>query len=133
MRADVCPDTPWVFFHITPARNTKVGDRVKDVRKAFTTACRRAGIENFRIHDLRHTFASSLVREGVSLYKVSKLLRHSSIQMTERYAHLAPDDLHDAVANLGFSTQFQHTEKPTLAMDYQNGAVTVINGRGERI
>ncbi|SVE39161.1 uncharacterized protein METZ01_LOCUS492015 [marine metagenome] len=48
-------------------------------------------------------------------------------------AHLAPDHLHDAVANLGFSTQFQHTEKPTLAMDYQNGLVTVINGRGERI
>ena len=53
--------------------------------------------------------------------------------MTERYAHLAPEHLHDALANLGFSTQFQHTEKPTLAMDYQNGLVTVINGRGERI
>jgi site-specific recombinase XerD len=36
--------------------------------------------------------------EGVPLYEVSKLLRHSSIQMTERYAHLAPDHLHDAVA-----------------------------------
>ena len=46
---------------------------------------------------------------------------------------LSPDHLHDAVANLGFSTQFQHTEKPTLATDYQNGLVTVINGRGERI
>jgi integrase len=112
LRADVCPDTPWVFFHITPTRNTKVGDRVKDVRKSFSTACSRAGIENFRIHDLRHTFASWLVREGVPLYEVSKLLRHSSIQMTERYTHLAPDHLHDAVANLGFSTQFQHTEKP---------------------
>ena len=32
-----------------------------------------------------------------------KLLRHASIQMTERYAHLAPDYLHDAVASLGFS------------------------------
>ena len=44
--------------------------------------------------------------------EIMKLLLHSNIQMTERYAHLAPDHLHDAVANLGFSTQFQHTEKP---------------------
>ena len=49
--------------------------------------------------------------EGVPLFEVSKLLRHASIQMTERYAHLAPDHLHDAVANLGFSAQFQHSEK----------------------
>ena len=61
------------------------------------------GIENFRIHDLRHTFASWLVMKGVLLFEVSKLLRHASIQMTERYAHLAPDYLHDAVASLGFS------------------------------
>ena len=41
--------------------------------------------------------------EGVPLFEVSKLLRHASIQMTERYAHLAPDHLHDAVASIKFS------------------------------
>ena len=46
------------------------------------------------------------------LFEVGKLLRYASIQMTERYAHLAPDYLHDAVDNLGFSARFQHTEKP---------------------
>ena len=112
LRDEIGPDTPWVFFHVVPALNTKVGDRVKNVRKAFSTACRRAGIGNFHIHDLRHTFASWLVMEGVPLFEVSKLLRHASIQMTERYAHLAPDYLHDAVASLGFSARFQHTEKP---------------------
>ena len=103
LRDEICPDTQWVFFHLTLALHTKVGDRVKNVRKAFSTACRRAGIGNFHIHDLRHTFASWLVMEGVPLFEVSKLLRHASIQMTERYAHLAPDYLHDAVASLGFS------------------------------
>ena len=44
-----------------------------------------------------------LVMNGVPLFEVSKLLRHSSIQMTERYAHLGADHLHNAVANLGFS------------------------------
>ena len=112
LRDESCPDTPWVFFHLTSARNTKAGDRVKDVKKSFNTACTRLGIENFHIHDLRHTFASWLVMEGVPLFEVSKLLRHASIQMTERYAHLAPDYLHDAVASLGFSARFQHTEKP---------------------
>ena len=43
--------------------------------------------------------------EGVPLFELSKLLRHASIQMTERYAHLAPDYLHDAVASLGFSAR----------------------------
>ena len=43
--------------------------------------------------------------KGVPLFEVSKLLRHASIQMTERYAHLAPDYLHDAVASLRFSAQ----------------------------
>ena len=70
---------------------------------------RRADITNSRIHDLRHTFASWCVMEGVPLFEVSKLLRHASIQMTERYAHLVPDYLHDAVASLGFSARFQHT------------------------
>ena len=124
LRDEVCPDTPWVFFHLKPALNTNVGDRVKDVKKAFSTACRRAGIKDFHIHDLRHTFASWLVMNGTPLFEVSKLLRHASIQMTERYAHLAPDHLHDAVDNLGFSARFQHTEKPKKAVLYQNGVVT---------
>ena len=41
--------------------------------------------------------------EGVPLFEVSKLLRHAIIQMTERYAHLAPDHLHAAVASIKFS------------------------------
>ena len=53
--------------------------------------------------------------------------------MTERYAHLAPDHLHDVVNNLGFSARFQHTENSKKAVLYQNGLVTALNGRGERI
>ncbi|MBR2082986.1 MAG: tyrosine-type recombinase/integrase [Elusimicrobiaceae bacterium] len=49
---------------------------------------------------MRHTFASHLVQAGVDLYRVSKLLGHRSIKMTEIYAHLAPADLHSAVEKL---------------------------------
>lgn len=52
------------------------------------------------LHKLRHTFASHLVQNGVDLYRVSKLLGHTSIQMTEIYAHLAPQDLKSAVERL---------------------------------
>ena len=71
-----------------------------------------AGIKHCTTHDLRHTFASWLVMEGVPLFEVSKLLRHASIQMTERYAHLAPDYLHDAVANLVFLHVFSTLKNP---------------------
>lgn len=92
-REQNCPSSPWVF-------SKRSGDRVKYPDNAFRAAVEQAGIEDFHVHDLRHTFASWLVSEGVELIKVRDLLGHSSIKMTERYAHLAPDRLHDAVAVL---------------------------------
>ena len=53
---------------------------------------------------------------------------HSSIQMTERYAHLASDYLHDVVASLGFSAQFQHSEETREKVVGQNGLKAVENG-----
>lgn len=47
-------------------------------------------------HSLRHTFASWLVQEGVPLYTVQKLMGHKTVLMTQRYAHLAPDQGRDA-------------------------------------
>lgn len=69
-------------------------------KKGFAGACARAGITNFHIHDLRHTFASWLVMAGVNLYEVKDLLGHSSIELTQRYAHLAPENLRRAVGTL---------------------------------
>lgn len=54
----------------------------------------QAGLNDVRMHDLRHTYASLLINRGVSLYEVQRLLGHSSLQMTQRYAHLEPDLLH---------------------------------------
>ena len=53
--------------------------------------------EEFVLHALRHTCASRLVNAGVDLYVVKEWLGHSSIQITERYAHLNPRKLSDAV------------------------------------
>lgn len=92
-RAERCPDSPWVFCN---AR----GDRIKNPRRGFESACKRAGIEDFNIHDLRHTCAAWLVTAGVPLAEVRDLLGHSTVAMTEKYAHLAPENIRAAVARL---------------------------------
>jgi len=92
------------------------------------SACRRVGLEGVTFHTLRHTCASWLVMEGVPLFEVSKLLRHASIQMTERYAHLAPDHLHDAVASIKFSAHFQHTNNLEQKRASRNCLKAVENG-----
>jgi integrase len=48
-------------------------------------------------HSLRHTFASNLVSKGISIYHVSKLLGHSSVETTQIYANLNNKDLQEAV------------------------------------
>ena len=53
-----------------------------------------------RFHDLRHHFATELRRRGVGLDVVSKLLGHSAIAVTGRYAHVLDDVKHEAVADL---------------------------------
>jgi integrase len=66
----------------------------------FKPALNAASISDFKWHDIRHTFASWLVQDGVPLDRVSKLLGHKSLTMTMRYAHLAPNQLHEDVALL---------------------------------
>lgn len=78
----------------------KDGSRFRSVRTAFDNACRRAGIYDFHFHDLRHTFASHLVMAGADLASVQKLMGHSDIKMTMRYAHLAPGHLEKTVNKL---------------------------------
>jgi integrase len=68
--------------------------------KAFTQACRRAGLEPLSPHVLRHTFASRLVMAGVDLRTVQELMGHKSILMTMRYAHLSPDHTRAAMETL---------------------------------
>jgi len=85
--------------------SNKEGEPYGDIRRSFSTALKRAGIENFRFHDLRHTFASHLVMSGVDLKTVQELMGHKTIDMTLRYAHLSPDHKRKAVENLGSEMQ----------------------------
>src|SRR5687767_12515390 len=59
------------------------------VEGSFEDLLERAEIQDFRFHDLRHTFASWYMMNGGDLYELAKILGHSNIKMTERYAKLA--------------------------------------------
>jgi integrase len=112
-RAQHCPASPWVFC-------TRHGRQIKDVKRGFATACQRAGIVDFRMHDLRHTAAAWMVSAGATLAEVRDVLGHSTIAMTERYAHLAPDNARAAVNRLGgLMSQSGHIdfEEPSCAQD----------------
>lgn len=70
------------------------------VKKSWAALSTNARLDDFNFHDLRHDFASRLVQSRVNLYEVKDLLGHSSITLTERYAHLAPHQKRAAVAML---------------------------------
>lgn len=67
------------------------GSRKHPPKKGFYAVLKRAGLKKTGFHILRHTFASRLVQTGVSIYKVSKWLGHSSVDVTMSYSHLAPE------------------------------------------
>ncbi|WP_279589597.1 tyrosine-type recombinase/integrase [Pseudomonas syringae group genomosp. 3] len=70
-------------------------------------------MNDFVIHDLRHTCAAWLATAGVPLMEIRDLLGHSTTQMTEKYAHLSPARVRDAVGILDMPlSQSRYTETP---------------------
>lgn len=72
---------------IFPPRKGAEGKR-RRLEGSFEDLLKRAKISKFRFHDLRHTFASWYMMSGGDLYELAKILGHSNIKMTERYAKL---------------------------------------------
>jgi len=95
-------DSPYVF-------TDNEGKRFKDVKRSFHSALRKTGIKDFRFHDLRHSFASQLVMSGADLATIQELLGHKTLEMTLRYAHLAPGHMVNAVGLLDENVQLIST------------------------
>lgn len=67
------------------------------LRTRFEKARKATGMEHVRLHDLRHTYASWLIQRGTSLRAAQELLGHSTLAMTQRYAHLDTSHLRASV------------------------------------
>ena len=103
-----------------PASQQYVGLREKGAvfgfewfpRKQWNAVLRRLGwdrievprLAGWRFHDLRHCCASWLVMADVPLTKVAKILGHSALQTTQRYAHLADSTLVDAMDRIQYGS-----------------------------
>jgi site-specific recombinase XerD len=119
-----CIDQPFVFLN-------RYGQRLVSPREWFDPAVEAAGLKDFTWHCLRHTFASRLVMAGVDLRTVQELMGHKTIQMTVKYAHLAPKHQLAAVQRLCDTGATQAAPSDTRtdtdkSADFE-GAAPIIN------
>ncbi|NNG22750.1 tyrosine-type recombinase/integrase [Telluria aromaticivorans] len=84
--------------YVFPGKNA--GEAICNPYKGFRRVLKRAGISDLRIHDLRHSFASLAINNGATLYEVQHLLGHSDSKTSQRYAHMASDNLRKASAHV---------------------------------
>lgn len=82
-------DSPWVF----PSRVDPM-KAVANVKKVWEGVKKAAGLpDHIVIHSLRHSFASALANSGIPLFEIGRVLGHSQLATTTRYAHHAPERL----------------------------------------
>ena len=89
-RIDRRDGNPWVIA------GRKPGGHLTDLQHPWRRIRARAGLDDVRIHDLRHSFASGGLLVGEGLPMIGKLLGHTQVQTTARYAHLANDPVKSA-------------------------------------
>ena len=91
------PDNPWVIpGQLKGSYMRNVNDPWKIIRK-------RAGLEDVRLHDLRHSYASRALALGESLPMIGKLLGHTQVETTARYAHLARGSVQESAGRIADS------------------------------
>ena len=92
-------DNPWVIA------GRKPGSHLTDLQHPWRRIRARADLPDVRIHDLRHSFASRALALGEGLPMIGKLLGHTQVQTTARYAHLARDTVKASAARIGDSIE----------------------------
>jgi site-specific recombinase XerD len=111
---------------VGPVFVTMGGEPLQGYEHWFEPAVSDAGVRDFTWYCLRHTFASRLVMAGVDLRTVAELMGHQQIQMTVRYAHLAPAHTLAAVERL--VTAPQATSDPESIANEPSATKTATSG-----
>ncbi|SAY47008.1 Tyrosine recombinase XerD [Komagataeibacter rhaeticus] len=81
------PDNPYVIT------GRKAGEYLTDLQKPWRRIRKAAGLDGVRLHDLRHSFASDALEMGADLTMIGRMLGHSDIKTTSRYAHLKRENV----------------------------------------
>ena len=104
------PEAAWVLRrlprladnpHVIPGKIN--GRPMRNLNDPWEIVCERAGLADLRIHDVRHAFASRALALGESLPMIGRLLGHSEVETTARYAHLAPDSVQQSAERIAES------------------------------
>ena len=98
-------DTLYNYFSATPPEkrrgyvfiNYYTGKKCKEIKRAWRTVKKKAGIENFRFHDLKHTVGTRLALNNVPIPVIKEVLDHSDISTTMRYVHTADEQILSAM------------------------------------
>ncbi len=108
--------------HVIPGQVK--GKRLMNLNAPWRVICKRADLDDLRIHDIRHSFASRALALGESLPAIGRLLGHSRVETTARYAHLGRETVREAALRISDS----------IASDILPGYVPagIVAGKPER-
>ena len=101
--ARVLADLPRVTGNPWVIAGRKPGTHMRNINEPWDIVRRRAGLSDVRLHDLRHSWASRALALGESLPMIGRLLGHTQVETTARYAHLARDSVGESAAGVAAS------------------------------
>lgn len=110
--------------------------RLKCIKRPYVRAMKNSGIAearlkagkpSLRFHDLRHTCASQMTMADVPPTAVQAMLRHSDLRTTQRYAHLSPKFMQDAVQKL--DSRLRSSTKSSTVVEFEPKAAEAINAK----
>ncbi len=101
--ADVLANTPLVEGNPYVIPGKLKGRRMRNLNGPWELICKRAKIENARLHDCRHSFASRALALGEGLPMIGRLLGHTQVETTARYAHLAQHSVRESAVRVSDS------------------------------
>jgi integrase len=112
-RAETPQDRAYVLTYVDEqtGHRRRISPNGGGIHGDFHNAVIEAEILDFRFHDLRHTFATRMLRQTGNLKLVSRLLGHTTVETTARYAHVLDADLAEAMAGFRVAPRPQSRRK----------------------